>query len=117
MSDNPPRVDLREKYPTVLGRAFDVSPPPGWEAIVDRLIERMLSALDPNARDQFRISQVKEKFAGLRVYHNGGDEMEALVEEAAEEAERTCDVCGMPGRMRGMSWVAVRCDDHEGIIG
>jgi len=37
-------------------------------------------------------------------------EIEAAIREAADESERTCEVCGEPGmsEMRG-NWVSVRC--------
>ena len=115
MSDNS-KHDPRESFPDLLRHAFDVSPPPGWVPLVDRLLRRIDAALQPEDREGFQISQVKEKFGGLRVYHSGGDEIEAMVDEADEEAQRTCEVCGAPGRKRtGGGWIAVRCDKHAEV--
>lgn len=104
--------DLREQFPTVFERAWDVSVPPGWSPLVARLIERILSALGSENRDQFRISQAKEKFAELRVTHIGDAEVSSLFEEAVAESRRTCQVCGRPGHRRNLGgWVAALCDD------
>ena len=34
---------------------------------------------------------------------------------ADEEAQRTCEVCGAPGRKRTGGWIAVRCDEHAEV--
>ncbi len=70
--------------------------------------------LAPEERENFRISQIKEKL-GLRVYHNGGSpDIDALVDGAEEEAKRTCQICGQPGRPVSVGgWYAVLCEDDE----
>lgn len=112
MSDTPPSPDPLEPYAHLLQRAFDVSPPAGWVPLVARLLGRIDTALAPEDRADFRVSQIKEKFAELRVYHSGGDTIEALVEEADAEARRTCRVCGQPGKRGPGGWLAILCDDH-----
>ncbi|MEF2554011.1 hypothetical protein VQ042_22160 [Aurantimonas sp. A2-1-M11] len=113
MSDNP--SDLRERFPALLRDAFDISPPPGWVPLVARLLERVDAALASEDRQHFRISQIKEKFGGLRCYHNGGEDIETMVDAADEEAQRTCEVCGAPGRKRTGGWITVRCDKHAEV--
>ncbi|WP_279482311.1 hypothetical protein [Aureimonas sp. SK2] len=113
MSDNQNRDDPLAPYQHLLRGAFDVSPPTGWEPLVARLLARIEAALAPEERAEFRISQVKEKFAQLRVYHNGGEAIEALVDEADAEARRTCQVCGQPGRRQPGGWLAILCDEHN----
>jgi hypothetical protein len=58
--------------------------------------------------------QVKEKFGGLRFYHNGTTERAHNLISAAERlSECTCEVCGKYGRVtnRG-SWLKCVCKDH-----
>lgn len=114
MSDNS-KHDLRESFPDLLRHAYDVSPPPGWVPLVHRLLQRVDAALSREDREEFRVSQIKEKFGGLRVYHNGRDDIETMVDAADEEAQRTCEVCGAPGRKRTGGWIAVRCDEHAEV--
>ncbi len=101
--------DLQSRHPVVLQGAFDVSPPVGWEPLVDRMLVGIERA-DP----AMRVRQIKTKFGELRVYLGAtpNDEVSALVDAAVEEASRTCEACGAPGRRRNRSWIATLCDDH-----
>jgi len=46
------------------------------------------------------VSQVKEKFGGLRFYVNNlYGEMDKLIDEAEALSEKTCDVCGGPAKV------------------
>jgi hypothetical protein len=68
----------------------------------------------PDEIPQVVATQVKEKYGGLRFYYNGGDEViDNYVRFAEMMSERTCDVCGAPGEMRGGSWVVTRCEEHK----
>ncbi|WP_271007061.1 hypothetical protein [Pseudomonas aeruginosa] len=69
-----------------------------------------------------RIVQVKEKFADLRIYHSGGDELtEACFGAASVIAGSMCDVCSHLGYSDNIGvwldggWMAVRCEEHRGI--
>lgn len=73
----------------------------GWTGIIDPLIEKITQLGGV-------VNQVKEKFGGLRVYFDQGDSLaseadwdafEDQLELAQLEAERTCEMCGKPGRM------------------
>lgn len=67
----------------------------------------------PDPITQVVATQVKEKFGGLRFYYSGGDdEIDAYVTFAEVLSERTCDVCGAPGKQSGGGWIATRCDAH-----
>ncbi|MEO9786628.1 MAG: hypothetical protein ABJF67_03340 [Aurantimonas coralicida] len=106
-------IDHRERFPKMLSTAYDVSPPPGWDALVEALLKRIHDSLDSEAREAFRVSQIKEKYGELRVYHNGDDEVEAMVDEATETSRRTCQICGEPGKItNNKGWVAALCEEH-----
>jgi uncharacterized protein with HEPN domain len=91
---------------------FDVSD--GWFGIV----ERMSAKLAANPANH--IDQLKEKWGRLTVYLTPlggseatvmpGEELDRAIDEAEEESERTCLVCGEPGtsEKRGR-WVTVLC--------
>lgn len=60
------------------------------------------------------ISQVKEKFGGLRFYiHNSTDRIDNYIDFAETMSTYTCEMCGKPGRIRPSGWVKTLCDDHE----
>ena len=81
--------------------------PQGWDKIVDPLIEKLNKAKLP-------IAQIKEKFAGLRVYLDQNTEQsDEWIRQAEEECSYTCMVCGEEGKKRGGGWLVVLCDEHH----
>ncbi|MES9523777.1 hypothetical protein [Streptomyces capoamus] len=52
----------------------------------------------------YRLLDLKEKLGGLRVYvgwpTGSGDLLRTLIAATEAEAERTCEFCGAPGRIR-----------------
>ena len=92
----------------------------GWRELVETAIGRIAVAVAAAPPGSLQIVQVKEKFAGLRVYWNGAcldDEIKNAVEEAVALASArsicTCETCGKPGRLfkRG-GWYLTACDEH-----
>ena len=60
-----------------------------------------------------RDEQVKEKYGTLRFYTTGGDKLtDGMIWFAENMSARTCEVCGMPGKMRGKGWYYAACDEH-----
>ncbi|WP_139199140.1 DUF2384 domain-containing protein [Pseudomonas panipatensis] len=66
-----------------------------------------------------KIFQIKEKFADLRIYHSGGDELtEACFSVASVIADSMCDVCSHLGYADNIGvwadggWMVVRCEEH-----
>lgn len=58
------------------------------------------------------ITDIKEKYAGLRYYYNGGDDIvDKFVSEAEELSYKTCEKCGNPGEVIGTGWYTTRCND------
>lgn len=84
-------------------------PGPGWAPIVERLC-RDLHATEAGMP---RVIQIKQKLGGLRFYVEGllTDEQEMFVNHACEQASKTCERCGDPGRLRQLpSNHQVLCD-------
>ncbi|WP_180927728.1 TraR/DksA family transcriptional regulator [Streptomyces sp. AJS327] len=93
----------------------------GWHPLLTRLHTR-LAALDP----EYRLEELTPKLGGLRIYvadrfgadgeFDGAwaDTVAQLADEAAVEAERTCELCGAPGRPRfhgdhRATWIRTVC--------
>ena len=57
-------------------------------------------------------TQIKQKFAELRMYNTGmTDEQYKILSEAEDRAEVTCEFCGEPGILRkDMGWLNIKCD-------
>ena len=76
----------------------------GWFELLKDLSEK----LEPEG---VVATQVKEKFGTLRFYaRSATDETFALIDEAEDISEKTCEVCGKPGTLRGKGWVQTLCD-------
>lgn len=60
------------------------------------------------------VTQIKEKFGGLRFYYDGGDEhISGMVRMAEGWAEVSCEKCGNKGERRQGGWIRILCDTHE----
>jgi nicotinamide mononucleotide adenylyltransferase len=86
----------------------------GWEPLIRELsakLEAMICALPTNVRGDYRATQVREWMAVLDFkLSKATPEMQALIDEAVDKSERTCDMCGAPGCVRSGSWLRTRCD-------
>jgi hypothetical protein len=90
----------------------------GWRPILERLLgrlEALIGAQPMDARDRFRVLQIKEKFGRLTVYlANSTPDMDVAIQEAADESTRTCEVCGAAGELKERDyWWSPRCEAHE----
>lgn len=82
---------------------------PGWSDLLVKLIND-LETLGWDGR----LSQVKEKFGGLRFYvETSNDAIFNRILLAEEESLRTCEVCGSPGKQRDGGWIRTLCDEHS----
>lgn len=84
----------------------------GWYPIIIEL-DQQLAAIDPD----YELHQVKEKYAGLRVYYStqvegAREQMEQLVDAAEERCESTCELCGGPGsrHVTPHGWYRTLCE-------
>jgi hypothetical protein len=86
--------------------------PPGWGLLFDHLCSTLEHLLAPDHIDAFTVTQVKEKFGGLRFYFSGPCTPAAAdaIEVAEALSERTCMTCGAPGWLRQGGYVVTLCD-------
>lgn len=81
---------------------------PGWKKLYEPLLELAKA-------EGVQVTQIKEKFGGLRFYIFGGSEkLYAAIERAEAESLVTCEECGAAGTERGGGWVRTLCDEHAG---
>lgn len=99
--------ELVEKYPFIGIRSYNANLiegtswldyiPDGWaKAFGERLAEDLNTALvkDGLTPTTFVIEEMKEKFGKLRVYSNGGDNVEQIVDAYADISSVVCTRCG-----------------------
>lgn len=87
----------------------------GWFDLLWQLSLDIQAELDKPGneaiKEQFAVSQVKEKFGTLRFYISGGNSnIDKLVNSAEKRSGNTCEKCGSPGFVRGHGWLVVECD-------
>ena len=87
----------------------------GWDALVAVLVAQA------KARGII-VTQIKEKFGGLRFYYDVPEgrrdevldaQFQRMVESAGLLSFFTCEVCGKPGVRRSNGWIKVLCDEHH----
>lgn len=92
----------------------------GWKPIAQKVIDAIMEYNNSSPEDSvIYIDQVKEKFAGLRIYvtydnvpKDTFDKIENLIKEAETEAAHTCEECGSKENvgMRMNGWYTVMCE-------
>ena len=96
--------------------AYDVGK--GWTEILANAFKQIAEAFDKACADfsEFSVSQIKEKFGGLRIYTGAldvsvADQTYKIIDEAETESYVTCEYCGKPGKPRKGGWIKTLCDD------
>ncbi len=117
---------LESKYPEMFSQPYGgIAIGPGWWPIIESLCAQIHHHVKfkNEQRDRWnrgegcepvKVTQIKEKFGGLRFYYDGGDAtVDGMVRMAESWAIRSCEECGKPGRTRDGGWIRVLCDEHE----
>ena len=84
----------------------------GWYQLIWDTCEKIENYIRSHPLDyEFRFDQVKSKFAGLRMYHNGNDKICEITDEAERLSVKICEECGKPGKVIGGSWIYTMCEE------
>lgn len=89
----------------------------GWFEILSNLcfeIQQHIKNGHYKPEQPYELFQIKEKFAGLRVYDNGHDDYIAgLIAMAEAMSYKTCETCGNKGEVcvpkNGGIWYSTKC--------
>lgn len=89
----------------------------GWYDLIDRLCGCIQSYIDNNQHkniQQVVVTQVKEKFGGLRFYYDGGDDLIFGMTWFAQSLSYTiCEECGAKGKPNKGGWIRTTCEEHS----
>lgn len=101
---------IKAPYSYVL---FGIECGDGWYKLLDGLcgkIEKELSK-DGKLAKKFYVTQIKEKFAGLRFYTSyGNDKVFDLINEAENDSFNICENCGKPAKHQTVKgWMLTLC--------
>ena len=67
----------------------------GWWPIIERAASAIDSFNAANPEYPIEVSQIKQKFGGLRIYHsNTPENIRQLIDKAMDESWHTCEECG-----------------------
>ena len=61
--------------------------------------------------EEFRITQIKEKFGELRIYCCGSREIYQLIDDYTALSRKICIVCGKPADVATTGWFSFYCND------
>lgn len=99
---------------TSMRRWYSYMSPVNLDEAIKKAVEEKQFRKVPDSVSQVVVSQVKEKFGGLRFYVNGGDrEVYAMISMAESMSYRTCEVCGSPGKSNSHGWITTLCETHR----
>jgi len=84
----------------------------GWFKLIDRLLYD-IDKVGKETGKTVTVSQIKEKFGGLRIYLSKRDkEIQDLIDVAEEISFHTCEQCGKYGKLRFGDIMKTLCDEH-----
>ena len=117
---------LEAKFPEMYSQPYGgVCIGEGWWPIIEALSNQIHHHVKwkNEQRDKYNrgegcrpviVTQIKEKFGGLRFDYEGGDDtVDGMVRMAESWAARSCEECGKPGKSRDGGWIRTLCDEHE----
>ena len=111
---------MEEQFPKMFaGKHGGFAVGAGWYPILEVLCANIQSHIDWRVKQgkdivQVEVTQIKEKFGGLRFYYDGGDdEISGMVRMAESWAASTCEECSSIGKRRDGGWIRTLCDKHE----
>ena len=91
---------LINRFPDIFNENFYFECDDGWFDIIFDLCKDMQHEINNSGCQQVVAAQVKEKFAGLRFYAGGGNEVtRAMIDKYAKLSSETCEVTGGKGHL------------------
>lgn len=119
------RTHLMEEYPSLFSvgpggaRAGYPDVEDGWRDLLERALRRISAAVGGTS-GTVRITQIKEKFAGIGIYYDATglspetiSAIDGAIDLAEARSECTCEVCGEEGTLcDDAGWYTTRCTSH-----
>lgn len=89
---------LIERFPKIFSENFYFECDDGWFDIIFNLCKDMQQEINNSCCEQIVAAQVKEKFAGLRFYASGGNQVtSAMIDKYEKLSSETCELTGGKG--------------------
>lgn len=117
----PELFEDKDKPPTESLMCYGCECDDGWFDILNGMCRQIYQHINSKKenRPSYRFTQIKEKFAGLRVYGIGSDDyIDGVVDMAESISYHTCEVCGDKGfTMSSGFWLKTLCEKHASEMG
>ncbi len=86
--------------------------PIGWcKAFGLQICREIQEVIDRDHITDYSISQVKEKFGGLRWYDSGGNQaIQDIISKYEKLSMQICMICGRPAEYITTGWIGCYCD-------
>lgn len=109
------KISPSDVYPWIRGyeELWTWDLPIGWrKSFIPNLIKELSKFLKDNNIKGYKIEQVKEKFGGLRWYHDDPSNLvyDNVIYKYEEMSYHTCCKCGKPSTKFSKGWVLPYCD-------
>lgn len=89
---------LCNRFPDIFSENFYFECDDGWFDIIFNLCKDMQHEINNSGCEQVIAAQVKEKFAGLRFYVSGGNQVtDAMIDKYCKMSRETCEITGGKG--------------------
>lgn len=115
------KVELGKEYPFLVSdggfnHMDDV--PSGWLNIFKEFLPKLkIRLIEIDKLNEYKITQIKEKFGIIRVYDNFCDEkIIKLIQELEYKSEKTCIICGEPATYVSLGWISPYCTECKNHI-
>lgn len=84
----------------------------GWESLY-RPIMTHIDELNKTLDEKIEVSQIKEKFGGLRIYLTRyTEELREMIADAEDKSYNMCENCGKEAKRRNRNgWIYTMCDE------
>ena len=114
--DDPIKVakELLEQKEMVYPIQFGFECGDGWFWLVDQLMSSIQNYCKNNKKPSISVTQIKEKFGGLRFYYDGGnDKINGMVWFAENLSYQICETCGTTNHVGQTTkgWIYTICKD------
>jgi hypothetical protein len=85
----------------------------GWLPLIDALCNDIQKYIDITDVPQIEVTQVKQKFGGLRFYYRPYEkEIDKMIWAACEHSTNTCEECGSTDNVTmTKGWISPKCED------
>ena len=110
---------LINRFPNIFKENFYFECDDGWFDIIFNLCKDVQNEINNSGCEQVVAAQVKEKFAGLRFYSSGGNEVtDAIINKYAKLSSDACEVTGGKGYLcEKLGWYKTLSTQSATLLG